>query len=732
MDSTSSCGSSRSSSIASALTDFSFEQEKVKSAFALRKERQKGQVFSVVKTGFGKLCRDPRLTAILNDCVRRCSIIAAEASLLASMHIIRLLGEGQALPVLDDTFFNQCVSCIANLGGAQSHNNPSLEHTLNHHYEPLKPEGYVNVGRIAKVMSQMLVIIAHQARQNFVVSTEATMHKRLLKWLDHKIRAHKVNGDYFTINGAYNGKSIKALMLRACLGDVECAGIMNQYKRIRELPIPVDDLEWMHDLCTEVKAALNISPDEPFDVSKRPEAYMPFLFQMLLDLGGGEEEEGDGDDVDEEGGGDKGGCGGGGGGVGVGGEDVQYYRLFSLLPQKKLKPIYITINNTILRELHLVLDDSGFDYFEGEITLFEYYFNLKKILKKNKTFECQIMTDGVGASITVSRPKPVVDEEEVGAANPTAVQRAERAAEKAAAERIANREAFLAADRVVSVDTGRNPIFQSVVYNEAAMANINEANNEHHQTVQWGRREHAHECGHNYRRRQVRIWTAKNPVVTAYNSTALTSKTSSLGRYKDHARHVLANMHSLLGFYGAQRFKRLRWKTFIKTQQAYEKIVATLKGGVENTLVIWGDAKFPCSGRGSPAVPTTTLRKKVGARVKLIEQDEFRTSKLSCCCHRDLTPFVIRGQGSYHLRVCTNDNCFRRVWDRNVSAAINIMFLFHNYNVMQQETPPAFRRAVLAPPAAAAAGGGGGAAVVAVGGDILDEDPDSDDEIDNI
>ena len=437
-----SMGSSKAS------TNPSFEQEVFKSAFVLRKERQKTRVFSVVKTGLRNRCRDPRMIPLIEECVRRSSFIAAEASLLASMHLIRLLEENQeALPVLNDTFFNQCVSCIANLGGAQSHKNLSLEHTLIDHYEPLKPEGYENVGRIAKVMSQMLVIIAHQARQNFVVSTEATMHKRLLRWLGLKIRNHQAPGDYFTTSGAYNGKSIKALMLRACLGDVECADIMNQYKRIREFPIPDYALEWMQALCTEVKMALHISPEVPFDVSKRPEAYMPFLFRMLREL----EEEGgnDDDDIEEEGGGGGGGGKGGGGGgggevVGVEGEEVvQYYKLFSLLPQKKLKPIYITINNTILREMHLFLDDTGFNFFENEITLFEYYFDLKKILKRSKEFEDQIMTDGVGASITVSRPKVVVDEEEeVGAANATAAQRAQRAAERAAAERIANRVAF--------------------------------------------------------------------------------------------------------------------------------------------------------------------------------------------------------------------------------------------------------------------------------------------------
>ena len=131
--------------------------------------------------------------------------------------------------------------------------------------------------------------------------------------------------------------------------------------------------------------------------------------------------------------------------------------------------------------------------------------------------------------------------------------------------------------------------------------------------------------------------------------------------------------------------------THIRTQKAYEKVVKKLKGGEDNTLVVWGNAQFAPAGRGSPAVPTKTMRKKVGQRVKVIEQDEFRTSQLSCCCHTVLSNLLIGGERSYHVRVCNNVLCPRSVWDRNVSAAINILYLFCNY-VEGQETPVAFRR----------------------------------------
>jgi hypothetical protein len=108
---------------------------------------------------------------------------------------------------------------------------------------------------------------------------------------------------------------------------------------------------------------------------------------------------------------------------------------------------------------------------------------------------------------------------------------------------------------------------------------------------------------------------------------------------------------------------------------------------------VWGDVKFPSSGKGSPAVPTSTLRKKVGSRVKTIDHDAFRTSKLCCRCHKDLKPLVDPKtlSESYSLRVCSNNACIRTVWDRNVSAAINILHIFLEF-ANGRERPGPFQR----------------------------------------
>ena len=576
--------------------------------------------------------------------------------MLASIHVIRLVQADLELPKLDDTFFNNCVSAIANLTRKTIHADDSpLYNTLYEHYLPLKPHGYVNVGRIPNVMGQMLVIIAQQARLNFVISLEETFSSRLKRFIMLKLKHYKIviGTNYF---GHDVDLSITRMMMRCCIdNDVVCQNIMNQYKVLREQPIPVAELNWIEGLILWVRQQL---VSLPMAISKQPEIYVPFMFHILNEL------EVDNDREVLEG-------------------NNKEFRLFSLLPQKKVRPLNITINTTILREIHNYLNPgtfTDFDNFENThgTDLWFWYFNLGPIVKKNKSFEEEIVTDCMSASLLVSRKKKAT------------VNLTPRQARQAA------RNSFLSADRVIAVDPGRNPIISAVVYNDEANNELMAVNNTHNETLEWGRDQHYHECGFTRRNLMTNKWMKKSEVITTYNAffntNALTTKTGSLENYKHHAIHVLANLHSVLDFYSSKRFKRLKWKTFIRTQKSYEKIVARLKGGQENTLVVWGNAKFPSSGKGSKAVPTSTLLKKVRARVKVLEQDEFNTSKKSCCCHQDLRPMVIAGRDSYHVRICQNENCYRTVWDRNVSAAINILFLFKNYNVDLNETPEAFRR----------------------------------------
>ena len=77
-------------------------------------------------------------------------------------------------------------------------------------------------------------------------------------------------------------------------------------------------------------------------------------------------------------------------------------------------------------------------------------------------------------------------------------------------------------------------------------------------------------------------------------------------------------------------------------------------------------------------------------RGRTLEIDEFRTTMLCCKCQGVMEGKVVDGAKSWTARVCTNQFC-RAESDRNVNAAINILYLFRCY-VAGKERPLRFRR----------------------------------------
>ena len=85
--------------------------------------------------------------------------------------------------------------------------------------------------------------------------------------------------------------------------------------------------------------------------------------------------------------------------------------------------------------------------------------------------------------------------------------------------------------------------------------------------------------------------------------------------------------------FGDRRHRQLRWRSFIKQQQAYTAICKEISGGSKETVVAYGDAKFSSSCcKGNPCTPTVSLRRKLGHCCQVYDTDEFRTSKLCCAC----------------------------------------------------------------------------------------------------
>lgn len=259
-------------------------------------------------------------------------------------------------------------------------------------------------------------------------------------------------------------------------------------------------------------------------------------------------------------------------------------KVFSLLPQKKIRPINISIDTTILKEIHKKIsavqqnniednpDNNGNNNVNNlEVAnLWEHYFNLKRVTSNgNKTFAKLLLTDGTSVSVTVSKPKVVKVVEDL------TPEMEEDAKQKHVSQLFKN------AGRVVVVDHGRSPIFTAVVHNQQTMDDLQKEDKDRarHKVIKWSRGKVYRESGHTHRVRKTRVWIAAAPLVATFNAEVHSTKTSSLHLYKQYVRHVIANIVPLMEFYNAQRFKRLHWKSYIKSQQVYERIVDDLVVG---------------------------------------------------------------------------------------------------------------------------------------------------------
>lgn len=205
--------------------------------------------------------------------------------------------------------------------------------------------------------------------------------------------------------------------------------------------------------------------------------------------------------------------------------------------------------------------------------------------------------------------------------------------------------------------------------------------------------EYYHACGFTYSANMKDLWKRRNRDLTRYHRDIKTAKTASLEAILSRTRYTLQHIRMALAHANKPRMKRLRMKVRMKRQKFIEMFVKRIKGGVENTLVVVGDGQFSSTCGKGKATPTKRLWRMVGQRMKLCYQNEDRTSMLCCGCHQVLGNVMVgtaKGRTpSWKVRRCSNNECHRSVLDRNLSAAINIAYLFL-YQVYGHGRPKAF------------------------------------------
>ena len=108
-----------------------------------------------------------------------------------------------------------------------------------------------------------------------------------------------------------------------------------------------------------------------------------------------------------------------------------------------------------------------------------------------------------------------------------------------------------------------------------------------------------------------------------------------------------------------------------------EDVIARITGtknktDQEKVVIAYGDGDNQGTLRGTSPIMSSKLLRKVSQSACVVVVNEFRTSKLCSCCHQEMTQF----QDQFRMKHCTNSDCIRTVWDRDINASINILNLF--------------------------------------------------------
>jgi hypothetical protein len=144
-------------------------------------------------------------------------------------------------------------------------------------------------------------------------------------------------------------------------------------------------------------------------------------------------------------------------------------------------------------------------------------------------------------------------------------------------------------------------------------------------------------------------------------------------------------------------FQKTKMRKYVKTQQALERCVRAITGEKDKAkqkevVVAYGDQSMSGCMRGSAPLLGNALVRKLRKDTTFFFVDESQTTKKCSCCHASMSDLR---KGS-RIKLCSNKDCIRSHWDRDINAAINILINFFHH-IVHKERHSDFSRQVNQP-----------------------------------
>lgn len=350
------------------------------------------------------------------------------------------------------------------------------------------------------------------------------------------------------------------------------------------------------------------------------------------------------------------------------------YRLFPLIPVNTLTQKHLLISTSVLRDL-LVLT------FKGDRTMvippssvfvheraywWSLAFNFRRVTTDRREFRYYMTTDGVQLSVGIQTPNiiPAVYVNDYGFDY----------------ERHYHAIDLTRVRRKVGIDPGRK-VFVAASWGPTRRDGL-----------LYGIGEWREDSGATYLVLRHAAWMRNNRRMQLIVTTMPTACCATFGAFVERLVYFLVFRDEMLDFYAVKRWRRIKWKTSIKRQKAYDKICDLITGGDPTTVVAYGGGSFHHASRGHPPTPYKRLYKelKKHCRVRLVP--EYKTSQVCSLCHgleegEIGDGEVLKQTRRWSFKKCETIGCLM-LWNRDVNAARNIRYIFLYRNDHNGERQP--------------------------------------------
>lgn len=342
-------------------------------------------------------------------------------------------------------------------------------------------------------------------------------------------------------------------------------------------------------------------------------------------------------------------------------------RLFSLLPHKRcFQMSYITIDNSVLRDL--IIEKNKRNKQKGLTTLrkeieanpkvyWEQFFNIKKYETSTRRFT-MFKTDGKTISVILEIPEKVKE--------------------------VIKKQDFGEFDYSIGIDPGLR--FTFVGYDS------------NREVVKYSGKQYYHSSGVNETNYKQKRCYERNKGFMDYKANMPSPKTTDIEKLQSYIQYALKGLDNALKLHHENPFRKWKFKTFIKKQKTFQDICQKIskKKHIDDTsikpIVGFGDWSNPrdCIVRGHRRGPVKEIKKALHRWCKVVDVDEFRTSKLCSCCHHTTSKVKFDGKEVNSVLRCSNNECGITI-DRDINGAKNIFMLFSRM-LKGEKKPSAFCR----------------------------------------